>query len=95
MAVLLMNNGEEAASNLGFEWADVPGLGHVHGVDTEGCVVYDVWRREGLGRVKGPRFVVKRAVPPRGSAFVTLAECGRSSSSNANRSAVARTGRTV
>ena len=75
MAVLLMNNGEEAAASLGFAWTDVPGLSKVPGIEKGGCVVFDVWRQESLGRVKGPKFAVEN-VEARGSAFVTLAECG-------------------
>ena len=75
MAVLLMNNGEEAAASLGFAWTDVPGLSKVPGIEKGGCVVFDVWRQESLGRVKGPKFAVDNVVA-RGSAFVTLAECG-------------------
>lgn len=69
MAVLLMNNGV-ADRPLGFAWAVVPTLGNA-----TACVVYDVWQQMSLGRVEGAHFTTAHAVPPRDSAFLTLARC--------------------
>lgn len=75
VAVLLMNNGPHAAHSLGFAWSAVPSLAAMHSVESAGCVVYDVWRRKSLGRVRGPRFA-SDAVPAHASVFLTLSECG-------------------
>ena len=68
MAILLMNNGAEAA-DLSFTWEQVPGLEAAHG-----CTLWSIWEGKSLGAVKGAGFTAK-AVGSRDSVFLTLSDC--------------------
>ena len=72
MAVLLMNNGNTAAS-VGFHWKEVPGLLSTIGTGSC-CEVFDVWAGKSLGVVQGSGYTAER-LAARDSAFLTLSAC--------------------
>jgi len=75
MAVLLMNNGD-AAATMSFTLADVPGLLELgSSVATASCEVYDVWNRKSLGRSTGLQWSSAAPIAPKDSVFLTLAGC--------------------